>query len=194
MSEQEKVIIASRASVAAGLNPITAFNGSSSEAIVADQLYDSIVENALSLFHWSFAIKQQRLELSNAAPASRWQRAYSEPSDMIELRGVIVNDMPIVFDRYGGYIFTDTSTEDVVFAEYTYRAAEAEWPAHFKMAVQHRISAALAMSVTMKADMASGFDQMANAQFALARNRDSQSRTAGSKRKLITSRLISNRW
>lgn len=194
MSEQEKVKIASRASVAAGLNVITAFNGSSTEAIVADQLYDSIVENALSLFHWTFAVKQQRIELAADAPATRWARAYFEPNDLIELRGVLVAGKPIMFDRYSGYVYADTSADDVVYAEYTHRADELEWPAHFKMAVQHRLSSSLAMAVTMKADLAQGFDEMANAQFALARHRDSQSRTAGAKRKIPTSRLITNRW
>ena len=96
------VTIASRALNLIGANQISSFTESSTEANVANNLYTTIIEGALTLTRWRFATGQQQLSRLTATPVSRWDSAYQMPTSppILLLHAVTVNSNPIEYDRY----------------------------------------------------------------------------------------------
>lgn len=192
---QDSVSIASRAAVMVGLNPISSFENADTESIAARELYDGVKEECLTDYPWRFAMKQRRLDLLPEEPVGRWDRAYELPSDILVLRAITVGGERIPYDRYGdNLVYTDTSVDDVLIADYMYAVSEMHWPPYFARYVEYKMAATLALTVTMKSDLAEAFTQKAQMQFNTATRMDAQAQTINSKRNRIsTSRLIGNR-
>ena len=66
-----KVDICSRALVMIGASPISSFTDGSTEALVASNVYEDIVESSLTRHRWKFATNQKPLIISNANRRSR---------------------------------------------------------------------------------------------------------------------------
>ena len=74
------VSIASSALNLVGIDAISSFEEGTTQANVANNLYGSIVEGALTLTRWRFATGQQTLSRLVATPEARWDAAYQVPS------------------------------------------------------------------------------------------------------------------
>lgn len=190
MPANTPIKVCSRASVLMGGSPISSFDEGTAEADVVDAMYEDIARAALTSTRWRFATNQQVLNRLTAAPTSRFDAAYQMPSDLLMLSAVTVNDDPIIYDIYGDKVYCDTSTNEIVVADYIYRASEAYWPSYFTLAVEFQVAAMLSISIARDASLGSMMDQQAERQMIKARRLDSQQQTT---RKLMTSRFIAQR-
>jgi hypothetical protein len=190
MPANTPIKVCSRASVLMGGSPISSFDEGTAEADVVDAMYEDIARAALTSTRWRFATNQQVLNRLSAAPTSRFDAAYQMPSDLLMLSAVTVNDDPIIYDIYGDKVYCDTSTNEIVVADYIYRASEAYWPSYFTLAVEFQVAAMLSISIARDASLGSMMDQQAERQMIKARRLDSQQQTT---RKLMTSRFIAQR-
>ena len=179
--------ICARALVLIGASPITSFDDGTTEAIVADNLYEDTVRDLLSRYRWRFASSQIQMNRLVDVPEHRWDAAYQVPAECILVHGVYVNESPIEFDRYQDMIYCNAVDTDEVFIDYMFRADEALWPPFFVMTVILQMASVFAYSVAQQEGLADLFEKRALRQFTIARNLDSQSQT---NRRLPTSRFL----
>ena len=182
--------ICSRALILIGADPISSFDDGTTEATVAVNMYEDVAQSALVNTRWRFATNQKVLNQLTDAPTGRYDLAYQLPSDLLMLHAVTVNDNLIDYQMYGDKIFADTSTQDVVIADYSFRANEETWPSYFTLAVEFSLAIIFATSIARDANLASLMTARAEATMAKARTMDSQQQTT---RKLVTSRFPTNR-
>ena len=182
--------IASRALVLVGAEPITSFGSSSTEALVATNLYEDTVRATLSTARWRFATEQAVLNQLTDTPTGRFDIAHQLPSDLLVLHGVTVNDTLIEYTVYGDKVFSDSTSADVLIADFTFRADEATFPSYFSLALQYTLASMFATSIARDDRLMQMMETKATMLMAKARNLDAQQQTT---RKLSTSRFITNR-
>lgn len=182
--------ICSRALILIGAEPITSFEDGNTEALVAVNMYEDIARASLVNTRWRFATNQAVLNRLSEAPTGRYQKAYQLPSDMLMLHAVTVQDLPIEYQTYGNKVYSDTSDNDTLIADYTFRAEEDTWPSYFTIAVVYSLSIVFATSIARNSNLAGIMADQAQITMAKARNLDSQQQTS---RKLVTSRFITER-
>ena len=182
--------IASRALVLIGAEPITSFDSSSTEALVATNMYEDTVRAMLSTARWRFATEQSVLNQLSDVPTGRFDIAHQLPSNLLVLHGVTINDRLIEFTVYGDKVFSDSTTSDTLVADFTFRADEVDFPSYFSLALQYSLASIFATSIARDDRLMQLMETKANQLMAKARNIDAQQQTT---RKLSTSRFISNR-
>ena len=182
--------IASRALVLIGAEPITSFDSSSTEALVATNMYEDTVRAMLSTARWRFATDQAVLVELSDTPTGRFDIAHQLPSNLLVLHGITVNDNLIEFTVYGDKVFSDTTSSDTLVADFTFRADEVDFPSYFSLALQYSLASIFATSIARDDRLMQLMETKANLLMAKARNIDAQQQTT---RKLVTSRFISNR-
>jgi len=182
--------IASRALVLIGSEPITSFDTASTEALVAANMYEDTVRATLSSARWRFATEQAVLNQLTEVPTGRFDIAHQLPSNLLILHGITTNDRLIEYTVYGDKVFSDSTTQDVLIADYTYRATEDTWPSYFSLAVEYALASIFATSIARDDGLMQVMEAKGQLLMAKARNLDSQQQTT---RKLSTSRFITNR-
>ena len=182
--------IASRALVLIGAEPITSFDSSSTEALVATNMYEDTVRAMLSTARWRFATEQSVLNQLSDVPTGRFDIAHQLPANLLVLHGVTINDNLIDFTVYGDKVFSDSTTSDTLVADFTFRADEVDFPSYFSLALQYSLASIFATSIARDDRLMQLMETKANQLMAKARNIDAQQQTT---RKLVTSRFISNR-
>jgi hypothetical protein len=182
--------IASRALVLIGAEPITSFESSSTEALVASNMYEDVVRSSLCIARWRFATEQAILNQITETPTGRFAIAHQLPSDLLMLHTVTVNDNRLGYTVYADKIFSDASTSDVLVADYTFRASEIDFPSYFALAVQYALAGVFATAIARDDSLAQVMDGKADRLMAKARNLDSQQQTT---RSLSTTRFATNR-
>jgi len=184
------VDIAARALTLIGANPITSFDDTSTEATVANNMYEDVAQAALCASRWRFATNQSVLNLLTDAPTGRFDRAYQLPSDMLMLHALTVNDLVVEYTVYGDKAYADLSATDQVVADFSFRANENTWPSYFTLAVEYQLAAIFASSIARDEALTKMMDDKASMLMAKARNLDSQQQTT---RKLVTNRFRTER-
>jgi hypothetical protein len=169
--------ICARALIMIGAQPITSFDDGTTEATVAANLYEDTVRDLLSRHRWRFATGQAQLSRLTASPDARWDAAYQLPADMLVLHGVTITDDNIAYDRYQDMVYCNATAEDLVFADYTFRATEDLWPPYFTTGVQYQLASIFAYSVAAQEGLADLFEKRALRHMTMARTIDSQSQT-----------------
>ena len=182
--------IASRALVLIGAEPITSFDSSSTEALVATNMYEDTVRAMLSTARWRFATEQAVLNQLSDVPTGRFDIAHQLPSNLLVLHGVTINDRLIDFTVYGDKVFSDSTSSDTLVADFTFRADEVDFPSYFSLALHYSLASIFATSIARDDRLMQLMETKANQLMAKARNIDAQQQTT---RKLVTSRFISNR-
>lgn len=188
-----KVDICARALIYIGAQPISSFDDGSTEALVASNIYENILQSTLCRHRWRFATEQQQLSLLAAAPTGRYEYAYQLPTspDLLQLNTITVADVPIEYGRYGDKIFVNGyDSQSALIADYIFRQDESEFPAYFKDALELKLASRFAGSVARDAAMIKQFSAEAEQQMLIAKNIDSQEVT---NKKLSTKRFITNR-
>lgn len=184
------VDIAARALTLIGANPITSFDDTSTEATVANNMYEDVAQAALCASRWRFATNQSVLNLLTDAPTGRFDRAYQLPSDMLMLHALTVNDLVVEYTVYGDKAYANLSATDQVVADFSFRADENTWPSYFTLAVEYQLAAIFASSIARDEALTKMMDDKASMLMAKARNLDSQQQTT---RKLVTNRFKTER-
>ena len=182
--------IASRALVLIGAEPITSFDSSSTEALVATNMYEDTVRAMLSTARWRFATEQSVLNQLSDVPTGRFDIAHQLPSNLLVLHGVTINDRLIEFTVYGDKVFSDSTTSDTLVADFTFRANEVDFPSYFSLPLQYSLASIFATSIARDDRLMQLMETKANLLMAKARNIDAQQQTT---RRLSTTRFISNR-
>jgi len=182
--------IASRALVLIGAEPITSFESSSSEALVASNMYEDVVRSSLCVARWRFATEQATLNQLTDTPTGRFDIAHQLPSNLLMLHAVTVNDIKLEYTIYGDKVFSDSSTSDALIADYTFRAPETSFPSYFSLAVQYALASVFATAIARDDKLMEMMEVKADRLMAKARNLDSQQQTT---RALSTSRFTSYR-
>ena len=97
-----KVDICARALVMIGAQPISSFTDGSTEALVASNVYEDILQASLTRHRWKFATNQKALSLLSTAPVGRYEFAYQLPADpgVLQINTLTVNDYIIPYTRY----------------------------------------------------------------------------------------------
>lgn len=169
--------VCSRALIMIGAQPISSFSDGSTEATVSSALYEDTVRDLLARHRWRFSSGQSQLSRREDAPLSGWDAAYQLPADTLVLHRVTVNGYDIVYDRYQDLIYCNAGAEEVVFADYTFRAEEDLWPPYFVSLVTTYLASLFAYSIANQVQVADYLDKKALRHLALARNIDSQEQT-----------------
>ena len=182
--------ICSRSLILIGAEPISSFDDGSTEALVCVNLYEDLVRTSLTNTRWRFATNQQVLNRLTNEPTGRYDQAYQLPTDSIMVHALTVNDNNIDYQLYGDKAFANTSTADVVVADYTFRVSEIHFPSYFTIAVTFSLGVVLATSIARDASLAQLMTVRADGAMAKARSLDSQQQTT---RVLETTRFLTAR-
>ena len=182
--------MASRALVLIGAEPITSFELSTTEALVASNMYEDVVRSSLCVARWRFASEQATLNQLTDLPTGRFDIAHQLPSDLLMLHAITVNDNKIGYTIYGDKVFSNASTADVLVADYTFRAPETSFPSYFALAVQYALASVFATAIARDDKLMEMMETKADRLMAKARNLDSQQQTT---RSLSTTRFNTNR-
>ena len=186
------VTIASRALNLIGAAEISSFAQGDNPANMANNLYEPMLEAALTRTRWRFATGQSKLSRLVAEPIARWEAAYQIPTSppVLLVNALTVNDDPITFDRYEDKVYCNTHEDDVVVMDYTYRPEVIYWPPYFTRAFTFEMASVFAGSLAMRGDLADHFTLKAERAFVQAKNADSASQTT---RHLRASTLVNIR-
>jgi|TARA_R100000656_G_scaffold13552_4_gene13803 hypothetical protein len=172
-----KYDICSKALVLVGANTISSFTENTTESKVANQLYESTLENLLTRCRWRFASKQATLSKKTSDPTARYKSAYSLPADAFIMHTVTVGDAVIKYDRYGDEIFTNTTSTDTVVADYTFQPSESDFPPYFKQTLVFELASLFAGAIARNDQLSELYHKRAIAQQAIAKAIDAQAQT-----------------
>ena len=180
MSEADRIAISNKAALGAGVGTIdTLVSASTAEEIFCREWYETVVESELSLYRWKFASKTYDLtpNLLVAAPDTGFNTAYQLPNDVVSVDTVLVNKVPIEFDRYQDEIHTNSTSTDTVILKYRYRPPESEWYPYFTQLIIYRLTTMLAFSIARRETIAASMKALADEHWRRAKTEDAQSRT-----------------
>ena len=181
--------ICSRALILIGAEPITSFDDDTTEALIAGNMYEDIVRTNLTSTRWRFASNQAVLNRLSDAPTGRFNSAYQLPENLF-VHAVTVNDFAIEYNIYGSKIFCDASVNDILIADFTYRANEVDFPSYFSVCVEYAMAQVFATALARDLSLANMMQTQYLMLLAKARSTDSQQQTT---RKITTSRFITDR-
>lgn len=187
----DAVELCAKALVLLGIPPITSFEDDSTEATVASNVYEEIINGALASYPWKFATTMQELDKLSDDPPDIWSYAYQIPSDFLHAIRVTQAGVPVEFDRYGDLIFCNADNDTTPVAlSYVYKAPISSWIPHFRQAVMYDLASLFAEAVAGRSDLAKQFAERAHGAYRIARSQDSKSQTT---RAITTSRLLAAR-
>jgi len=172
-----KFDICNQALVLVGANTITSFSQNTTESIVANQLYETTLEDLLTKCRWRFASKQIQLSKNTTNPDARYESSYALPSDAIIIHTITVSDQVIIYDRYGQNIFTNTTSSDTVIADYTFQPSESIFPPYFAKVLVFELASLFAGAIARNDQLANLYSARAVAQLQQAKAIDSQAQT-----------------
>tara|TARA_R100000278_G_scaffold53270_1_gene44674 strand:- start:50 stop:649 length:600 start_codon:yes stop_codon:yes gene_type:complete len=188
-----KIDICARALVMIGAQPITSFTDGSTEALVANNVYEDITQASLTRHKWRFATNQKTLSLLTNTPVGRYDYAYQVPTnpEVLQINTITVNDYVIPYARYQDYIYVNSyGSSSTLVMDYIYRVDEAYFPPHFILALEYELASIFAGSVARDAAMIKQFKELSERQFLIAKNIDSSETTT---KVLDTNRFINLR-
>ena len=176
-----KIDICARALIMIGAQPISSFSDGSTEALVASNIYDDVVEASLTRHRWRFATTQQQLSLLTNTPTGRYDYAYQVPTSpaVLQIITLTVNDYVIPYSRYQNYIYLNGyGSSSKVVMDYIYKVGEEYFPPHFRLALEYELAAIFAGSVARDSKMIEQFKNLSERQFLIAKNIDSAETTS----------------
>jgi hypothetical protein len=182
--------IAAAALILIGADPITSFTETSTEALVASNIYEDVVQSALCASRWRFAANQAELNRLTDTPTGRYDLAYQLPSDLLMLHALTVNDNIIEYNVYGDLVYTNGSTTDQVVADYSFRVGTEKFPSYFILALEYSLASAFAVAIARDEALGTLLERKGLQLMQQAKTLDSQQQTT---RKLVTSRFITER-
>jgi len=172
-----KFDICNKALVLVGANTISSFTQNTTESNVANQLYESTLENLLTRCRWRFASKQAQLSKNSSNPDARYESSYALPNDAFIIHTVTVADDIIKYDRYGQNLFTNTTSSDTVIADYTFQPSESIFPPYFKQTLVFELASLFAGAIARNDQLSELYHKRSIAQLAIAKATDGQAQT-----------------
>lgn len=183
MADATAIPLINAALTRTGNNTITSFEQiqtGSTEAAIASENYDEIVNSALASHPWKFCTRKVELNKVDTAPDAPWQFAYERPADLMFLRMVEQVGQPVNYELMSDMILTNHDNNDAaLLAEYTYRTSEVFWSKPFRMAIIIALEPVFLRAIGERYDQADAREKAAMAAMANARLRDSQHKLPG---------------
>ena len=141
------VEITSNALMLIGDEPISSWDESDG-GTVSEAFYESTKNALLSCYPWSFALKDSDLALQSATPSEMWDFKYAHklPQDMLRLWEI----RPYRTNYAISEIYVYSNAQELM-AIYTYSCDEEQFPDTFRVALEYRLAAKFAMSITENA-------------------------------------------
>lgn len=139
-----KIELISNALILIGDTPVSSLDGGTRREVVADSLYDGIVQNELTKHRWTFARKQAEITKQAGTPPdpNGWASIYQLPADLLFLITVTPDSN---YQVYGDKLYSNSSGE--LYADYIYNAPETEWPVYFCRVIEYALAMDFAASV-----------------------------------------------
>tara|TARA_R110000772_G_scaffold17640_5_gene49043 strand:- start:446 stop:1003 length:558 start_codon:yes stop_codon:yes gene_type:complete len=138
-----KIDLISNALILIGDVPINTFVGDERRKVVSRNLYDNIIENELTKHRWGFARKKAQLSLISTAPEDKeWSHSYELPSDLLSLTRVYPS---LNYQVYGSQVYCNYN--QALYADYTFKAPEAKWPAYFAKMIEYALAKDFSTSI-----------------------------------------------
>ena len=106
--------ICNRGLIFIGAEPITSFDDGTTEARVAANVYEDVIQTSLTNARWRFATNQEELNRRTDAPTARFDLAYQQPNDTIIIHAITVNDNPIEYQISVSYTHLTLPTTTIV--------------------------------------------------------------------------------
>ena len=166
-----KVDIINRALSRTGNNTILTETDTTTEAVVALNNYEGLVEDALSIHPWKFARKTQSLSLVGSATNSKFKYEWAMPADVLFLRTVRKTD-DIDYEHDASSIWCDENQS--VYAVYTWRVLEDKWPGYFKELIVHKLAELFQTALNEDTNKTEQADLKMRRHEAVAKNADSR--------------------
>jgi hypothetical protein len=165
-----KIQLISNALILIGDLPIASLVGNTRAHVVANNLYDNIVQNEMTKFRWGFARKKAQLVLTAGVPVgTEYTSIYQMPSDLLFL--IKVNPK-IRYGLYGDKLYCNASSD--LYVDYIHNASESTWPVYFSKMIEYALAIDFAPAIRdSAASMDANARQYLNAS-RMARFTDSQ--------------------
>lgn len=170
-----------------GASRITAFDGSSKEAILCDEQYKKLRDDVLRAHPWKFALKRATLQLLPEAPAFGYACKFDLPGDY--LRVVRFEPSGCAYTIEGRELLTDASEAAIQYVSLV--DDPALFDPNFREALAFRLAADLAYPIAQSAALAKGMMDAYEQQLRLARSMNAQE---GTPPKVEADDWIQSRW
>jgi hypothetical protein len=172
------IALCSRALIRLGAAPISSFNDGTAESEIAGALYAPVRDALLSAYGWSFASGQMALTRLSDPPAADYQYAYALPDDFLRALSAGSGGRGRGLEYRVARNQLHTNSEDVLLS-YIFRPDESGFPPYFDSTLIGRLSAEFCIPITENTSRAEMMYNLANSEFARARQIDSQQDTPG---------------
>lgn len=164
-----------------GAATISDLSESSPEARACALLFDDSLNTLLRQHPWNFATVERALAPLDGVAAAVWAYAYAYPTDCLSAQKIVVAgaDRPVAYvvraavDGGGNMLRVIYTDQPGAVLAYTRTVSDLSiCDGEFLSALQHRLAAALCMTLTGKADRSNALIQIAEAALARAKARD----------------------
>lgn len=174
----ENILIINAALTRTGNNQITSLTDGSSEAEIMAANYEEIVLEELDEYFWHFATKEKALNKLVWTSTNEWDYKYQAPSDILAIKRVFQNGLPVEYERNRDEIYTNADNANTpVYIEYVVRISEENWPPKFRSAIIKRLEALALRSLNEDYDKADTRENNAEISVRRARNRDANNKS-----------------
>ena len=162
--------IASNALQLIGDEPISSFTDPGAGAQVAGNIYEETYRQVLSEHPWTFALKEQKLNLLSQQPddLTNYENAFQIPGEVIRIWAMFPQSN---YTIVGDLVY---SNENELLARYVYQVEETALPPHFTKALEYKLASEFSISITESVNRAEVFESKYRIYIAQARSVDSQ--------------------
>ena len=138
-----KIGLISHALILIGDLPITSHTGNSRAQVVANNLYDNIVQNELTKYRLGFARKKAQLNKdATAIVGTEWSDKYTLPSDLLTLIKLNPNQPYQIIENK---VYINHSGD--LYCDYIANVSESLFPAYFSKMIEYALARDFAMSI-----------------------------------------------
>lgn len=188
MSISSAIKIVNAALTRTGNSPITDFYDGSTEATVAANNYDLLVEEEICSYPYSWAKTDNGLNRLAETPIDEWAYVHQIPEECIRLVRCHVNGISVPYKRKDSRVY---SNEENLTAEYMFRAEEEDWSPDFRGRIISKLEAVFLRALSEDYDKAEFLEKHASDKDRMVKSQDSQNRSPKDRRP--TSRLVACR-
>lgn len=165
--------LCSRALVKLGADSISSFEEETTEAHIAEQLYDTTLNALLASYPWRFALAQVSLPRLFEPPTSDYKYAYAVPKDCVRIlsAGSSVRSSGLIYRLYQNQLHCN---QENVILTYIARPDESTFPPFFIQALISRLAAEFCLPLTESTTRTDYLRKIAEEELKTARLIDSQ--------------------
>ena len=167
------IALCSKALIKLGAKSITSFEEETAEAEVANQLYESTLQNLLASYPWRFALTQKNLARLTESPISDYQYAFQLPNDCVRVlsAGQNIKSSGLNYKIVGQKLYTNAPA---VVLNYIRRPEENSFPAFFTDALIGKLAAEFCLPLTESTTRTDYIKKLSDISISAARLVDAQ--------------------